>query len=92
MNAQIRAMLRNHRGLNIDHRVKAVFWWCYMHSESPLSAARMLRELPDDEAIREWRRLAAKAAGDETGAPARWGEGLVWSEFHHSIPYPYAID
>lgn len=92
MNAQVRAMLRNHRGLNVDHRVKAVFWWCYVHSETPPPAARMLKELPDDEAIREWRRMAAKANGDDTGVPARWGEGLVWSEFHHSTPYPFTID
>ena len=35
---------------------------------------------------------AAKAQGDESGAPARWGEGIVWSEFHHPTPHPYGID
>ena len=28
-------MLRNHRGLSPMRRVKAVFWWCYLHTESP---------------------------------------------------------
>ena len=92
MNAQVKAMLRNHRGRNVGHRVKAVLWWRHMHSEAPLPAARMLKELPADKAIREWRRMAARADGDDTGAPARWGEGLAWSEFHHSTPYPFAIE
>jgi len=38
VNARLRAMLRDHRGLNIERRIKAVFWWCYMHSPEPLSA------------------------------------------------------
>ncbi len=25
-------MLRNHRGMSLMRRVKAVFWWCHMHS------------------------------------------------------------
>ena len=52
----------------------------------------MLREFPDDDRIREWRRLAAEEQGDETGAPARWGEGLAWSEFHHGASYSHSID
>lgn len=35
VNAQIRAMLRDHRGLSALRRAKAVHWWCYMHTESP---------------------------------------------------------
>ena len=34
-NARIREMLRMHRGLPLLHRIKAIFWWCYMHTESP---------------------------------------------------------
>lgn len=71
LNGRIRRMLSMHRGMNIDHRVKAVFWFCYMESEMPKSFAWMLREFPDDSQIREWRRLAAKEQGDESGAPAR---------------------
>lgn len=92
MNGQIRQMLRLHRGMNIDHRIKAVFWYCYMNSEAPRPFAELLRELPTDGDIREWRRQAAKANGDDTGAPARWGEGIVWSELHHQTLYPYVID
>ena len=32
VNAQLRAVLRNHRGLTALKRVKAVFWWCHAHS------------------------------------------------------------
>ena len=32
VNARLRAMLRDYRGLNIERRIKAAFWWCYMHS------------------------------------------------------------
>lgn len=92
LNGQIRRMLQNHRGMNIDHRIKAVFWFCYMRSECPKSFACMLESFPDDDKVKEWRARAAKANGDESGAPARWGEGLVWSEFHHSAPYPCEID
>ncbi len=83
LNRQMRQMLNLHRGMSIDHRVKAVFWWCYMHSEAPMSYARMLREFPTDEQVMEWRRRAA-GQGQEEGDVARWGVGLVWSEFHMS--------
>ena len=92
LNGRIRRMLVNNRGMNIDHRIKAIFWFCYMESEYPKGFAEMLRSFPDDDKVRAWRMQAAKAKGDETGEPARWGEGLVWSEFHHETPYPYGVD
>ncbi|WP_261428606.1 IS1249 family transposase [Xiamenia xianingshaonis] len=92
LNGRIRRMLVSHRGMGIDHRIKAIFWFCYMNSECPKSFAQMLETFPDDDKVREWRMRAAEANGDETGAPARWGEGLVWSEFRHSTSYPYAVD
>lgn len=83
VNARIRAVFREHRGMDVEHRIKAGFWWCYMHSEAPMSFARMLKEFPDDDQILEWRRQAAKAS--EAGeAVERWGTGLVWSELHMS--------
>ena len=33
VNARLRAMLRDHRGLNIERRIKAAFWWCDMYPE-----------------------------------------------------------
>lgn len=85
LNGRIRRMLTQHRGMAIDHRIKAVFWFCYMHSEVPMPFARMLREFPTDEDIDRWRKEAAQAHGDDTGTPARWGEGIVWSELHMPI-------
>lgn len=42
----VREMLRNHRGLSELRRIKAVFWWCYMHTEAPLESAEMLESMP----------------------------------------------
>lgn len=92
LNGRIRRVLASHRGMNIDHRIKAVFWFCYMHSEGPKSFAWMLDSFPDDDAIRRWRMQAARVDGDAAGAPARWGEGVVWAEFHHPTSYTNSID
>jgi hypothetical protein len=35
VNSRLREMLRNHRGLSVERRIKAVYWWCYMHSPEP---------------------------------------------------------
>ena len=51
VNAQLCAMLRTHRGLSLIRRAKAVFWWCYMHTENPLPAAEILRTMPTDNDI-----------------------------------------
>lgn len=71
LNGRIRRMLVNHRGMSIDHRIKAVFRFCYMASKCPKSSADMLKTFPDDDEVREWRMRAAKAKGDDTGEPAR---------------------
>lgn len=66
---------------SIMRRIKTIFWWCYMHSEAPLSYADALQAMPDDEQVLEWGRQAAKAY--ETGEDvARWGTGVIWSELH----------
>ena len=51
VNARLRAMLRDHRGLSIERRLKAIFWWCYMHSPDPRPAAEILRVMPTDKPI-----------------------------------------
>ena len=35
-NAPLPQVLRDHRGMRLSRRIKAVFWWCYMHTEHPL--------------------------------------------------------
>ena len=27
-NRQLRNLMRNHQGMPLDHRIKAVYWWC----------------------------------------------------------------
>lgn len=90
VNAQIRAMIRNHRGMSTMRRVKAVYWWCYMHTECPLPAAEILRRMPTDEDIDLL--YETYAAHPKTADEPSWGEVPVWREFHHETPYPYAID
>lgn len=85
VNAQLKQMLREHRGLSLMRRAKAVFWWCYMHSPSPLPAAEMLRSMPSDKDIEKlyhnifWE---SKERVQPAGL-AGWGDGLVWAELTH---------
>lgn len=52
VNAQLRSvMLRAHRGLSLERRLKAVCWWCYMHSPRPLSVPDILNCMPTNESI-----------------------------------------
>lgn len=91
VNAQLRAVLRNHRGMNLMRRIKAVYWWCYLHTECPKSCAEILRSMPTDADID----LLYETYGTnpkETDGPVEWGDGVVWEELHHKTPYPYAID
>lgn len=86
-NARIREMLRAHRGLPLLHRVKAVFWWCYMHTESPLPPAEILRVMPTDDDVDG---LFASASGEHPksdGAPSEHGSGIDWAEFHMPTEY-----
>ena len=87
VNARLRAMLRDHRGLNIERRIKAVFWWCYMHSPEPLSANELLKVMPTDKSISEiYNRLAQQKKIN--GSIPTWGDAVVWSDFHKSGTYP----
>lgn len=85
-NAQLRRMLREHRGLSLERRIKAVYWWCYMHTECPLPAAEILRVMPTDATIaREMRAIGYEERAK--AGPQRWGDGLVWEELHRSTPW-----
>lgn len=87
VNARLRAMLREHRGMNIERRIKAVFWWCYMHSPEPLSASELLKVMPTDQSIADiYNKLAARRKID--GSIPQWGDAVVWSELHKSTSYP----
>ena len=81
MNSRLRELLRRHRGMAIDHRVKAMSWWLYMHTENPMPAARIMAEMPTDESIAG---MCAKADGMRRNDEAvqRWGAAVTWEEFH----------
>ena len=86
LSAQLRAMLRERRGLSPERRVKAVRWWCCMHAGSPLPAAETLRAMPTDAGIAKEMRLVSYEDGARLG-PQKWGDGLVWEELHSSTPW-----
>lgn len=48
VNSQLRAVLRNHRGLTSVKRVKAVFWWCHAHSGDARTAREKLATMPTE--------------------------------------------
>lgn len=86
VNAQLRDMLRKHRGLSLMRRAKAVFWWCCMHAECPLGAAEILRVMPTDDDIVEPYRQTVYEPQKRDG-PTEWGDGLVWAELRHVLPW-----
>ena len=85
-NAQLRQMLRDHRGMRLTRRMKAVFWWCYTHSPHPLPAARILATMPTDEALENaW--YQACQTHQATGIIPGWGDAICFNELHHTTPY-----
>ena len=91
INAQLRSLLREHRGMSTIRRIKAVFWWCYMHTECPLPAHEILKSMPTDADIDLLYSLYSDRSKRDDLTP-EWGDRAVWNEFHTSTPYPYAID
>ena len=87
INAQLRTMLRNHRGMSIERRIKAVFWWCYFHSPKPLSASEILKVMPTNRSISKLYKAMNERAKLEDSIPT-WGDAVVWSELHTSNSYP----
>ena len=87
VNARLRDMLRHHRGLPSLHRAKAIFWWCYAHTESPLPAAEILRVMPTDDDVEGLFAAVSSESKREDGAPDERGTGIVWEEFHMPTRY-----
>lgn len=87
VNARLREMLRLHRGLPLIHRIKAIFWWCYMNTETPLPASEIIRVMPTDNDIKGLFLSASKKSGSSAGSPDRYGSGIVWEEFHMPTNY-----
>ena len=87
VNSRLRAMLRDHRGLSVERRIKAVFWWCYMHSPEPLSASEILKVMPTDKSIADiYRKMSIR--NQTEGAIPGWGDAVAWNELHMSRSFP----
>lgn len=85
VNAQIREMLRAHRGLSTMRRVKAVFWWCYMDSEFKVKEAEMLKTMKTDDEVEGLFALAARPKSNTEDGPKEIDNGLPdWSEMKMS--------
>ena len=91
VNSQLRDVLRNHRGLSLMRRAKAVFWWCYMHTEGPRPARELLRSMPTDADIDFLHRTYSASPKRDDGGP-EWGDWVVWEELHHKDPCPFWLD
>ena len=84
-NAQLRQILRDHRGMRLTRRMKAVFWWCYTHCPHPQPAATILATMPTDAALENaWQQAAQNHQA--TGTIPGWGDAICWSELHHAAP------
>jgi hypothetical protein len=86
VNAPLRQILRDHRGMSLVRRIKAVFWWCYMHTERPLPPAELLRTMPTDEDIANYYYKLSEQQQLCNSVP-NWGDAIVWSELHNSTPF-----
>lgn len=83
INSRLREMLRNHRGLSIERRIKAVYWWCYMHSPEPLSSSEILKIMPTDKSIAAiYQRMHERNRVSKN--LSMWGDGIVWNDLHHT--------
>ena len=91
VNSQLRAVLRNHRGLTSVKRVKAVFWWRHAHSGDARTAREKLAAMPTDADIDFLFSVYSASPSREDGGP-EWGDRAVWEDLHHRDPYPFWLD
>lgn len=82
VNAPLREMLRLHRGMSLNRRIKAIFWWCYLHTECPLGPVDILKVMPTDDDIDEIYNKLARNEKLSSDIP-KWGDAIMWSELHH---------
>ena len=44
INAQVKALARNHRGLSDEHQRTVIDWWCYLHTQCPDNPVEIARQ------------------------------------------------
>ena len=91
VNAQLRAILRNHRGLTSLKRVKAVFWWCHAHSGDARTAREKLATMPRDADIDLLYDVYSSSPKRGDGRP-EWDDRAAWEELHRKDPFPFWLD
>lgn len=67
--------------MSLMRRVKAVFWWCHMHSGDSRTAAEKLVTMPTDADIDLLYRTCSASPKRDDGP--EWGDRAVWEELHH---------
>ena len=72
VNTQLRALLRNHRGMPPAHAVRAVEWWLHAHAQDPAAPHPLIR--------REHLVPGPVAVVEERVGPELLGTGLVAEE------------
>lgn len=82
INAQLRALLRDYRGLSIERRIKAGFLWCYIHSLHPLPYDEILKAMPTDKSIAKIYKEMSERQNLERASPT-WEDTIVWSALHN---------
>jgi len=87
-NAPLREMLRHHRGMKLDRRLKAIAWHCYQHTPHPLPAVEILATMPTDQDIENAYHQAylnnPETIREQTGAPQLWGNAIDWHNMRHT--------
>jgi hypothetical protein len=70
-NAQLRLLLRTHRGMSEDHRKRAIKCYLYLHSEQPLPPAKLIQTSH----YRQTKTTPAAPTGQDPG-PELYSTGL----------------
>ena len=86
INAQLREMIHLHRGMSTTRRIKAIFWWCYMHMECPDTFSDILKNMPTDKDIDALQKHYSQVRTNNI-CPAEYDTGLSWNDLHTSDLY-----
>lgn len=65
-----------------ERLIKAVLWWCYMHSPNPLSNAEILKVMPTNKSISDIYHTIHEQSRLDASIPT-WGDAIVWSDLHN---------